>query len=353
MGVIYKVGSFNTHNLSLGTNRDIERIANMIKQNHLDIVALQEVLSDGRRITGSTDSPNKIVQTEMLKRSLMYHLGSNWACRVEKPDNHQTSKYPYPYLGEDRREEAYAFVWNTDRIELPVINRKIVYPKIENNYHLREQGLLRLIRDPLVGRFRVKDRKVEIRLITTHIINGKPKAKNLAEPIDFGALSMRRNEFKVLAGDIYAHVNDHCREMESIVPYTIILGDYNLNLQESGIMKYTLEKEIMYYDKKGISITDPTKADRAIYTVQHDLTTLQRDRDGYASNFDHFSFEERVKKDIFRRCYAIDAVHGTTTMMSPKSYMMATQQPSGPDSPFGIYLKDVSDHLPIVIELDF
>ena len=356
MGAIYKIGSFNTCNLSWDSKRDIDRIAKIIKENDLDIVALQEVLSGGKRVTVDTDSRNATVQERMLKRTLKYHLGDDWDCCVGKPNYHLTSKYPYPYLGKDSREEAYVFLWNKRRIELPVIGHKTVYPEIWSNYHLREESFLRLIRDPLVGRFKVKDRPVEIRLITTHIIFGKPKEDSLVEQIDYGALSLRRNEFKVLAGDIYAHVSDHHRDMKSVDSYTIILGDYNLNLPESGIRKNTLP-EVMCFGKKGMSTTDPAKADRVIHTVQRDLTTLQKGKDGhakdgYASNYDHFSFEETVKKNIFRRCYAIDAVHGNTTMMSPASYMMATQQPSSPGSPFEIYLKSVSDHLPIVIELD-
>lgn len=335
MGAIYKIGSFNTHNLSLGSHRDIERIAMIIKQNDLDIIALQEVLSDGKRIT-----------------DLMRYLGFNWAYSVKKPDNHQTSKYPYSR--NDTREESYAFIWNTKRIELPVINPKRDNPDILENYHLREQGLIRLIRDPLVGRFKLKNRDVEIRLITTHIIFGKPQ--NSSVPIDSSALTLRRNEFKVLAGDIYARVNDDHKNMDSTVPYTIILGDYNLNHPKSGIKKDNLIDEI-FFDKNGISTKDSTKADRVIYTVQSDLTTLQTDKDGnaksdYANNYDHFSFEERVRKDVYSGCYAIDAVHGNTAIMSSKPHIVSNQQPSNSNNPFDIYLKDVSDHLPIVIELN-
>ncbi len=357
MGALYKVGSFNVHNLSSNVHRDMERIAKITKRNNLDIIALQEVLSEGRRIGGVTDSQNTTVQDGILKHSLMHYLGPDWDCCIGKPDNHQTSKYPYQYIGNDSRGEGYAFLWNKKRIELPVINHKISYPAIWNNYHLRESGMLRLIRDPLVGRFKVKNRNVEIRLITTHIIFGKPAEENLPVAIDFGALTMRKNELKVLAGDIYARISDHHRDMDGIVPYTIILGDYNLNHPESGIEKSKLT-EIMYFDKKGFSTVDSTKADRVIHTVQHDLTTLQKGqdghaKDGYANNYDHFSFDGRVRRDVFRRCYTIDAVHGNTTIMSPRSYMMATQQPSSPDSPFEIYLKDVSDQLPNVMELDF
>ena len=361
MGARYKIGSFNVHNLSLAVHRDIERIAKIIKQNNLDIIALQEILSEGKRIAGTSYSQSATVPDGMLRRSLMHYLGSSWDCCIGTPDNHQSSKHPYQYLGGDSRGEGYAFLWNKARIELPVISHDVVRPAIWSNYHLKEPGMLRLIRDPLVGRFKLKGRPAEIRLITTHIIFGKPTEDNLAAPIDFGALTLRRNEFKVLAGDIYARVSDYHRDMESVASYTIILGDYNLNLPKSQLKKNLLTQEntetgIVFFDKKGVSTADSTKAERVIHTVQHDLTTLQKGqdghaRDGYASNYDHFSFDESIKDHVLR-CYALDAVHGNTTIMSPESYMTATQQPSAPNSPFEVYLKNVSDHLPIVMELD-
>lgn len=362
MGTRYKIGSFNVHNLSLTVHRDIERIAKIIKQNDLDIVALQEILSDGKRITMIADTQAAAIPDGMLRRSLMHYLGPGWDCCIRTPDNHQSSKYPYQYLGGDTRGEGYAFLWNKVRIELPTIDHDVVCPAIWSNYHLKEPGMLRLIRDPLVGRFKIKGRPVEIRLITTHIIFGKPAEDNLAVPIDFGALTLRRNEFKVLAGDIYAQVSDHHRDIESVASYTIILGDYNLNLPESPCKKDLLTQGntktgIVFFDKKGLSTIDPVKADRTVHTVQHDLTTLQKGqdghaKDGYASNYDHFSFEERVKRHVFLRCYALDAVHGNTTIMPPELNVVTTQQPSAPGSPFDVYLKNVSDHLPIVMELD-
>lgn len=338
MSAIYKIGSFNMHNLSLRTQRDFERIANIIKQNNLDIIALQEVLGG------------------KLNPGLMNYLGSDWKCFVKGSNNHQTSKYPYSSFGNDSRDESFAFVWNTKRIELSRPTK--VYrenPNILDSYHLRE-SFIRLIRDPLVGRFRLKNRNVEIRLITTHVVFGKPKDENLSVPVDYGTLTMRRNEFKILAGDIYSRVNDGYKSTDNVVPYTIILGDYNLNLAKSGIKKYTLP-DVIFFDKKGISTTDPDKVDRAISTIQNDLTTIQKNKDGharngYASNYDHFSFDKRVKNDIFSDCYAIDAVHGNTMKMTPETYIAADNQPSSSDSPFDIYMKNVSDHLPIVIELN-
>lgn len=326
-------------NLSFSSKRDIERIAMIIKQNNLDIIALQEVLSEGKRVS-----------------EIVRYLGPNWKHFIGKPDNHLTSKYPYPFLGEDKREEAYAFIWNTHRIELSIVSKKEWEPRIWNNYTLKESGLLRLIRDPLVGRFHVKGRNVEIRLITTHIIYGKPDDNKLAMPVSISALKMRRNEFKILAGDIYARISDHRRDITSVVPYTIILGDYNTNLLGSGATTDFLT-EVICFDKKGVSTADGFNADRRMITTQKDFTTLRR-KDGhalggYANNYDHFSFDERVHNSVFKRCYAIDAPHGNTSPLMGKQYPTSENFPPQSDDPFELYYKNVSDHLPIIIELDF
>lgn len=48
----FKIGSFNVKNLSLATGRDLNRIARIILDNGFDIVAMQEVLSEGKILTG-------------------------------------------------------------------------------------------------------------------------------------------------------------------------------------------------------------------------------------------------------------------------------------------------------------
>lgn len=45
--MMYRIGSFNVRNLKRGLNRDLEWIAAIIKNNRLDVVALQEVLDEG------------------------------------------------------------------------------------------------------------------------------------------------------------------------------------------------------------------------------------------------------------------------------------------------------------------
>lgn len=49
-----RIGSFNVRNLADGEGRDLDRIAKMINYYHLDIVALQEVLAEGKILSGIT-----------------------------------------------------------------------------------------------------------------------------------------------------------------------------------------------------------------------------------------------------------------------------------------------------------
>ena len=73
----YKIGSFNVRNLSLGAGRkrDLARIAKIIKQ--FDIVALQEVLSNGKILEG-VSSKNPSVAAKAYEYSLRRYLGDNW-----------------------------------------------------------------------------------------------------------------------------------------------------------------------------------------------------------------------------------------------------------------------------------
>jgi hypothetical protein len=225
----YRIGSFNVKNLSLGGKRDLDRIAKIILDNKLDIVAMQEVLSEGKILTG-VNSKSTIGAAKAYDYSLKKRLGPNWAICWRDP---QTSAKNYPYLGGDSRGEGYAFLWNTEKfILLKDENGNDIYPRIWRNYKTNiEDGMIRLIREPCVGRFITKDRKAEIRLITTHIVYGKPKDDNLSVELDFGSIKMRQNEFKILAGQIYPRVSQYAKDVNCTAPYTIILGYYNLNLR--------------------------------------------------------------------------------------------------------------------------
>lgn len=329
----YRIGSFNVKNLSFGGKRDLDRIAHIILDNKLDIVAMQEVLSEGKILTG-INGKSSVGAAKAYEYSLKRRLGENWGICWQYP---QTSAKNYPFLGGDSRGEGYAFLWNTDKFSLPKDeNGNDVYPRIWRNYKTNvEEGMIRLIRDPCVGRFIVKGRPSEIRLITTHIVYGKPKDDNLSVDLEFGAVKMRQNEFKILAGQIYPRVSQYAKDVNCVAPYTIILGDYNMNLKESGIVTANVPS-IACFDDRGRMLDENESGTFVIKTVQKDLSTLKRDSDALANNYDHFSYDISLEeKNIIGNATTINAIEQGDSSGS-----------------FDKYREDVSDHLPVVIEVN-
>lgn len=332
----YRIGSFNVHNLAFGGGRDLDVIAKIIMDNQMDIVALQEVLSEGKILDGLGGKKTS-GQAKAYEYSLLSRLSGNWRASWLST---KTRAKDYPYLGKDNRGEGFAFLWNTDRFELPKDSEgEEIFPKpYGSNYKVhKDDGEIRLIRTPGYGRFKVKSCKAELRLMTVHIVYGKPKAENLNVDLDFGAVSMRRNEFRIIAGEIYPRISEYYKEINCTSPYTLILGDYNLNLESSGMGK-TLLEDVVYFDERGRKVFSWQSGNRIIYSTQSELTTINMPGTGYASNYDHFSYDDRVKDNIVKSITRINAV---------EDYY------SGVDDKYSKYKEKVSDHLPIMIEIDF
>lgn len=328
----YRIASFNLKNFSLATDKDLNRIAAIIKESNFDIIAMQEVLAAGRALSGIYVK-DPAMQKSAFEKSLLGRLGRNWNSFWGDPKT--ASKY-YPYLGRDNRGEGYAFIWNTDRIDLmKVPNNPRIFREYKTDFG---NGAFRLIRDPLYGRFKVRGTKIELRLITTHIISGKPKEDSMRANFEGGAVALRKHEFDILAGSVYKRINDYRKDTEPTVPYTIMLGDYNLNLLSSGIGKMILS-DVAYYASNGNPLMGFEQGCEVVYTVQNEKTTLSDH--GYANNFDHFSFNEKTKQ-IVNKWKRIDAVHQN---IKPGD--------NSEEALFNRYYCEVSDHVPVVIELQF
>lgn len=332
----FRIGSFNVKNLSFGnSNRDLQRIADLIRDNQFDIIALQEVLSEGKALKGPSIGNNK-GQAIAYQKSILGRLGPDWDCRWLDPS---TSSKFYPYLGKDSRGEGYAFLWNTRKFELPEKDGRYLEPYIEHRYSTKGENIIRLIRDPAVGCFKVKGRPMEIRLITTHIVFGKPNENVFNADFDIGVRNMRRNEFRILAGWIYKKVNDECLDRKSTARCTVLLGDYNMNLQSSGIQGATI-CDVMYFDKNGRALTVDEGAPIKMFTLQNQRSTLKGAGIGLANNYDHFTISEDNKK-LVGSCEVID---GVSQHIRPEDTTLEQQ--------YDTYRTMVSDHLPIVLELN-
>lgn len=329
----YKIGSFNVRNLSFAAGKErLDHIANLIKE--FDIVALQEVLSEGKMLEGA-QVDNPAGQQIAYENSLRYRLGDNWdMCWL----NPKTDSKWYPYLGNDSRGEGYAFLWRKDKFKCPVNEYgREIRPRIYRQYKVdKAKEEMRLIRDPGYGRFQIVNMpNAEIRLITTHIVYEKPSKDNLAKIIEHGAVKMRQKEFEVLARNVYTRISEDYSDINCNVPYTIILGDYNLNLPGS-LAKSSYVRPLVVLDAQNNILPIYEIEDKGVVrirTVQKDLTTINSEGSDYASNYDHFTYDDHTGDGIVQgvphRLDAVDRVgdHGT-------------------------YKEKVSDHIPIMLEID-
>ena len=328
---IYKIASFNMFKFSLQSNENIRKnlneIANIIQRSKFDIVGMQEVLSE--------DAIQQLIGT-------LNHRGNmQWSYVWVTP----RTRRRYGLLGEsledksEQRAEGFAYIWNTLRIERvstklydsedgKVCGTRIAEPHVFTQYKVNKaKHQQELHRDPYYIRLKPKGLFFEIRLINTHIRFGKQKDDNL------GAVALRKNEFDVLTESILPRINDK-RYGNHMPSLTILMGDYNLNLERA----YT----------KSPYLCEEKKVGKHIYiTVQDQLTTLKNKEDenddtelrGFANNYDHFSYDkERMMHFQSGQAKRIKAVGN-------EGHYYGTD--------FERYRKEVSDHLPIVLTVDF
>ncbi len=312
----YRLGSFNLHKFSANTHKDLEIIRDIITENRIDLLAIQEIFS------------------EAALNNLLKHLGSQWDGRWASPNSRSVSA-----------AEGYAFVWNTSRVVLSRRRSGSAFePVIHNQYPHKDSG--ELIRNPYYGRFVIRDNTmIELRIINTHIMFSLNREENDSDNHDSsvnhpGAVSMRKRELSILASKIlpklddktydyqWNEVDDYCRR-----PYTILMGDYNLNLRDSNARD-------TFIDEPLIIIRD-ANSEKRIITVQKELTTLKAKPtdggviNGYRNNFDHFTYDSLRPIEV--RCWAVDVPNNSNYYAGD----------------YERYKKDISDHLPIVMEISF
>ena len=237
------------------------------------------------------------------------------------------SRWEQPISWSNKSAEGYAFLWkkNSRKIKLNDTrdNNGSVRknPKILNGYSYNHSRSM--IRPPYYASFFTLDSFAEIRIINTHIIYGDTKTLSI---------EMRREEFKLMAENIYTRLSQEIEGHNRPI-YTFIVGDYNLNLISSGAKGPYVDEEyeISYKGKSEILVTK-----------QNQLTTLKRPKEGeyvegvegYSQNYDHCSYGRNRFQGIGVDVKRIDVIE--------KYY--------GGD--FAKYKKEVSDHVPIVVEFE-
>lgn len=309
----YKIGSFNMFKFSFQSDSEIRKdftvLSRIIRDNKFDIIALQEVFS-----------PNA------LDRLLNYLGRYEWEGVWGSPTSFSSIA-----------AEGYGFIWNKRRMRLAVTTqpdgtKKTFRPHIYNQYRVdRRLGQTQLIRNPFYARFEPLDGSFcEIRLINTHIMFSKGSSTN--HLLDIGAVVMRKREFDILTQALYNTISDK-RYGNNRPAYTIILGDYNLNLKSSGAAGAFLNEIVTVQDRGQI---------KRLITVQDKLTTLKANKAGsqedysisyWANNYDHFTYD-------IDRFSSVSAV--SSRINTVKDYC---------NDDYELHRKTVSDHVPIALKL--
>lgn len=314
----YKLGSFNMYKFQAYRSdeeikKNLDNIANIICTEKFDIVAMQEILGE---------TP--------MERILLRLGKKHWDGRQKSPNSKS-----------QQTAEGYAFIWNTDRIGLAesvtTEGKRIFEPDIFKDYKT-EKGQNRLIRDPFYGRFKPRYENFEIRLINTHIIFSAGSDNDNIDNIYASSLRtedflMRQNEFDILVKKVLPRVNQE-RYGNNLPAYTILMGDYNLNLDRIWTKSPYLQEFVEVKDGR---------YSYNYITVQDKLTTLKNrpksnpdePATGYANNYDHFTYDlDRVSEQLHPKAGVVDAV---------ETYY---------DGDFEKYKKEVSDHIPIRLNID-
>ncbi len=301
----YKIGSFNMKNWTANVNsdarKDFEKIARIIVEEELDVVGLQEILSEGKGVK------------DFVNREL-YGWDVCWDIPTESrnPDKMQETK--------DRRGEGYAYLWNKRKFKLledtkfgePRIVSRSDVRCIDDSTFVRAPYYIRL--QPLYGGF------FELRFLNIHILSKGPNNNDKV-------IEKRIKEFEALIQCVYS-VSQR-RYGQNRVAYTVAMGDYNLNIFNPNVQtkdKKCVLTEIYSYQEGRRNIH--------IHTVQEQLTTLKQMEDGFANNFDHFTYSPELSGFVKVSFEAIDAVN---------KYC---------DGDFSYYDKHISDHLPIVMTIE-
>lgn len=158
----YRIGSFNMERFGANAKKDFAKIAEIIVEEDLDIVALQEIFSEGKGV-------------ERLLNELVKHELYGWEICIAEPN--ETKNF-------ESRGETYAYLWNKRKFELveysKLGDKRIFDPRIVSRNDIgvdcsvlaRAPYYIRL--QPRYGGF------FEFRLINIHIFYGDRTLTSIA-----------------------------------------------------------------------------------------------------------------------------------------------------------------------------
>ena len=314
----YKIGSFNMKNWGRNAKKDFSKIAEIIVEEELDVVALQEILSEGKSL-------------EQFVKQELYNWDFCWAHPHESQDIEKLTDM----IVKDTRGEGYAFLWNKRKFKLMEFSKlgktRVFEPRIISNNDVgrgidctsfaRTPYYIRL--QPLYGGF------FELRLIDIHIYYGSKSRSDIEK---------RRMEFDILTQKIYPAINQK-RYGQNRAVYTIAMGDYNLNIFSPNVQtsdKNCYLTEVYSYNdgKKNVQILTVQDQLTTLKDVENDAETENETDAMYANNYDHFTYSPELSSFVNVSYETVDAVG---------KYC---------NGDHAYYNKNISDHLPIVMTVE-
>lgn len=365
----YRIASFNMYKFHENTSKEVALVAKAINDSQIDILVIQEIFS-----RGALDK-------------LIGFLGPNeWEGRWDTPQSKSPSA-----------AEGYAFAWRKSKIGLTKkSDGRVIEPTILNQYKLHKEefrNLLekynkisegeklpnqeKLVRNPYYARFSPADLPggtyFEFRIINSHIMWSMTREENEndyreEDSVSLSDVLMRKNEYNMLTYGVYPKVSnkdvDYLMEQNDVkyMPaYTILMGDYNLNLDSypkidepervlhgygirhyeynpSGdmILKTFQDKRTTLKSKEKLQY-DPEDKEQQINLM------LKSDYAFYANNFDHFTYDTVAFSGL-------DVVELNRLDIVEKIFV--SEDTEDPFKPYRLYREKISDHLPIVIEIE-
>lgn len=352
----YILGSFNMFKFTRQSGPEVKksynRIAAIIRDAKFDIVSMQEVFS------------------EAAVRELVFVLNNGaqgpWQCSWDEPKK-TTNK---------QAREGYAFVWNTRRLD-KVATRlengsiRIFEPQIINQYkkEIIRTGKKGLLRNPFYGRFAPRNaqgesHQFELRIINAHIMYSK--SVDDREIYDLADVEMRKNEYTLLSQVILSKIDLKRYGLDDVKThlnaYTILMGDYNLNIDNCPISIGTNRNPPPYLPASGrnfITLLSDGRQQREIVTIQDEKTSLIRlpqdpamdkkyiGEAHYRNNYDHFTFDSRKF-----RAYNLNAsAHRINVIEDNPQYGINVPISNYFQGDFRKYHDEVSDHLPVMMKI--
>ena len=374
----FKIASFNIQKFSSlsvkankegETRKDLKTIANIIRDNHFDIVAIQEIYHK--------EAMKELLETisgqyasscggELKRGNYKIDTTPGISSRMNDSYGYRTKHWegrwaqPISYYGGNNIAEGYAFIWNRDRIKLVTNTRGESFePRIADF-----GGANELARPPLIGRFMPINGRYEIRLINVHIVYALPSKKiNEDEDMeldetqtDIKDYELRRKEFESIARSIYVEYSNqkydktrHDKLARNLVAYTFMLGDYNLNLstvkgQSSAKLTPMNESISVSSGMNIITVNDKLTTLRGKPKDPEKIEELRIDQvveHHLANNYDHFSYD-------YNKIESHDIAKPDEGVVMAFEYYCD----SDTETKYDIYRSKVSDHLPIYLEFD-